>query len=242
MYINIHITLYSSENLVKIRCACWVNKIHFNSISKFISYIFPLLYILCVFHSSVRTCNPLTLIFPSLQHSARFKHLQPLALAGHNTVLLEQTFKMQCSEALPKPHFLWSKDLELSILASKNNIISFSYVPAKCVVLNCIRLFETPWTVAHQSPLSLGFSRKNTGAVITPDSLPLHHPHVSGKIGHKTAAFTHRIHLCFASVLWMRACLLRTIWAQLFQKISDLPNRKEWMYRSTSPKCLSGYP
>ena len=25
---------------------------------------------------------------------------------------------------------------------------------------NCVRLFETPWTVAHQAPLSLGFSRQ----------------------------------------------------------------------------------
>ena len=83
----------------------------FNSVLKFISYIFPLLYILCVFHSSVRTFNPLTLIFPSLQYSASFKHPQPLALIGHNTVLLEQTFKMQSSEVLPKPHFLWNKNL-----------------------------------------------------------------------------------------------------------------------------------
>ena len=32
------------------------------------------------------------------------------------------------------------------------------------VVLSCIRLCETPWTIASQAPLSLGFSRqKNTG-------------------------------------------------------------------------------
>ena len=30
-----------------------------------------------------------------------------------------------------------------------------------CVrVLSCIRLFATPWTVAHQAPLSVGFSRQ----------------------------------------------------------------------------------
>ena len=26
--------------------------------------------------------------------------------------------------------------------------------------LSCVRLFETPWTVAHQAPPSMGFSRQ----------------------------------------------------------------------------------
>ena len=29
-----------------------------------------------------------------------------------------------------------------------------------CKSLSCVRLFETPWTVAHQTPLSLEFSRQ----------------------------------------------------------------------------------
>ena len=28
---------------------------------------------------------------------------------------------------------------------------------------SCVRLYATPWTAAHQVPLSLGFSSKNTG-------------------------------------------------------------------------------
>ena len=28
---------------------------------------------------------------------------------------------------------------------------------------SCVQLFVTPWTVAHQAPLSMGFSSKNTG-------------------------------------------------------------------------------
>ena len=31
-------------------------------------------------------------------------------------------------------------------------------------VLNCVQLFATPWNVACQSSLSMGFSRQNTGA------------------------------------------------------------------------------
>ena len=29
----------------------------------------------------------------------------------------------------------------------------------KVKLLSCVQLFETPWTVAHQAPLSMGFSR-----------------------------------------------------------------------------------
>jgi len=30
----------------------------------------------------------------------------------------------------------------------------------KVKLLSCVRLFATPWTVAHQAPLSMGFSRQ----------------------------------------------------------------------------------
>ena len=30
----------------------------------------------------------------------------------------------------------------------------------KLLVLSCVRLFAAPWTVAHQAPLSMGFSRQ----------------------------------------------------------------------------------
>ena len=33
----------------------------------------------------------------------------------------------------------------------------------KCSSLSCVRLFVTPWTVVLQAPLSVGFSRQNTG-------------------------------------------------------------------------------
>ena len=29
-----------------------------------------------------------------------------------------------------------------------------------CQSLSCVQLFATPWTVAHQAPLSVGFSRQ----------------------------------------------------------------------------------
>ena len=31
---------------------------------------------------------------------------------------------------------------------------------ANVKLLSCVRLFETPWTVAYQAPLSMGFSRQ----------------------------------------------------------------------------------
>ena len=30
----------------------------------------------------------------------------------------------------------------------------------KVKLLSCVQLFATPWTVAHQAPLSMGFSRQ----------------------------------------------------------------------------------
>ena len=41
--------------------------------------------------------------------------------------------------------------------------------------LSCVRLFATPWTVAHQAPLSMGFSRQeywNGLPFLSPGDLP----------------------------------------------------------------------
>ena len=40
-----------------------------------------------------------------------------------------------------------------------------------CVLLSCVQLFVTPWTVAHQAPLSIGFSRQEYWS-----GLPSTHP------------------------------------------------------------------
>ena len=37
------------------------------------------------------------------------------------------------------------------------------YVPCLPSCFSHVRLFATPWTVTHRAPLSMGFSRKNTG-------------------------------------------------------------------------------
>ena len=34
------------------------------------------------------------------------------------------------------------------------------YVYMYACMLSCVRLFVIPWTVAHQAPLSMGFSRQ----------------------------------------------------------------------------------
>ena len=41
--------------------------------------------------------------------------------------------------------------------------------------LSCVRLFATPWTVAHQAPLSMGFSRQESWSGLpfpSPGELP----------------------------------------------------------------------
>ena len=42
---------------------------------------------------------------------------------------------------------------------SRRNVCVSVYVRV-CCVLSCVQLFETPWTVARQAPLSMEFSRK----------------------------------------------------------------------------------
>ena len=39
-------------------------------------------------------------------------------------------------------------------------LYSWEKVKVKVKSLSRVRLFETPWTVAHQAPLSMGFSRQ----------------------------------------------------------------------------------
>ena len=51
-------------------------------------------------------------------------------------------------------------------------------MPAVCVcvqLLSHVRLFETPWTIACQAPLSMGFSRQETWSALPfppPGDLP----------------------------------------------------------------------
>ena len=40
---------------------------------------------------------------------------------------------------------------------------------------SCVRLCATPWTAAHQAPLSLGFSRQEYWSGVPLPSLPFHH-------------------------------------------------------------------
>ena len=49
-------------------------------------------------------------------------------------------------------------------------------VKVKMKLLSPVRLFQTPWTVAHQAPLSMGFSRQEyrSGRPLTsPGDLPI---------------------------------------------------------------------
>ena len=45
----------------------------------------------------------------------------------------------------------------------------------KVKLLSCVQLFATPWTVACQAPLSMGFSRQEYGSGVplpSPEDLP----------------------------------------------------------------------
>ena len=48
--------------------------------------------------------------------------------------------------------------LQLVHTSSKGNTLSFC--SHAVFSLSCVQLFATPWTVAHQTPLSMGFPRQ----------------------------------------------------------------------------------
>ena len=59
----------------------------------------------------------------------------------------------------------------------KNMVLLFFYIERNCEVksLSRVQLFATPWTVAYQVPLSLGFSRQQSWSGLpfpSPGDLP----------------------------------------------------------------------
>jgi len=44
--------------------------------------------------------------------------------------------------------------------SAKYKLSDIFYIIIVCAVLSCVQLFATLWTVAHQAPLSMGFSRQ----------------------------------------------------------------------------------
>ena len=59
-----------------------------------------------------------------------------------------------------------------SMLSLQQNILtSYTMACMHAHLLSCIWLFVTPWTVAHQAPLSMGFSRQKYWS-----GLPFPHP------------------------------------------------------------------
>jgi len=69
----------------------------------------------------------------------------------YNTVLNEWLWPLYSAE---------TRTVEVKIeIRSLSSFMKLMYV----CVLSHVRLFATTWTIAHQSPLSMEFSRQNTG-------------------------------------------------------------------------------
>ena len=56
-------------------------------------------------------------------------------------------------------HFLIGLFAFLGFALFVNDISALVFIMCMCSVV-CVRLFATPWTVAHQAPLPMGFSRQ----------------------------------------------------------------------------------
>ena len=72
--------------------------------------------------------------------------------------LISQWYSLVLGEVKNKLSSLWAFWLGLHQSACSKGIFLGVVWP-----LSFVRLFVTPWTVAHQAPLSMGFPAKNTG-------------------------------------------------------------------------------
>ena len=53
--------------------------------------------------------------------------------------------------------------------------LATGHIPCVCQLVSLVRLFATPWTVAHQASLSVGFSRQEYWSGLSfpsPENLP----------------------------------------------------------------------
>ena len=69
-------------------------------------------------------------------------------------------------EANPRCHVMSSTNISVSVFYNRK---------VKVKSLSRVRLFATPWTVAHQTPLSMGFSRQESWSALpflSPGDLP----------------------------------------------------------------------
>ena len=55
---------------------------------------------------------------------------------------------------------LWGNENFLRLEGGDDYVAMFSIYCVCVQLLDCVRLFVTPWTVAHKAPLSMEFSRQ----------------------------------------------------------------------------------
>ena len=84
--------------------------------------------------------------FASGHFSSASKPLRPWALTSESPQFKSQLF---CLGTLCTSYYLNISQLSY-----------FIFEKVKVKSLSCVRLFVTPWTVAHKAPLSIGFSRQ----------------------------------------------------------------------------------
>ena len=84
--------------------------------------------------------------FASGHFSSASKPLRPWALTSESPQFKSQLF---CLGTLCTSYYLNISQLSY-----------FIFEKVKVKSLSCVRLFVTPWTVAHKAPLSLGYSRQ----------------------------------------------------------------------------------
>ena len=95
--------------------------------------------------------------------------------------------------------------------------------------LSCVWLFATPWTVAHQAPLSMGFSGQEywsgwpcppPGDLSDPGikSAPLPSPALAGGFFTTSATWEAQMYLCEIKLNWERLAFRKQRWYSIVVK------------------------
>ena len=104
-------------------------------------------------------------LYHNLQNRIYYNHSCALLTKGSSSLGVETVFLISYSQCqTPSRYSIFMKWIKNEIIQNpKLGNRRCKYKSCVCVytqIFSCVQLFGTPWTMAHQAPLSMGFSRQ----------------------------------------------------------------------------------
>ena len=113
-------------------------------------------------HAWMYACTYMHLLVQKVPLPCKCFQILPIHFTSAATAKSLQSWPTLCDPidssppGSPVPGILQARTLEWAAIAFPN---AWKW-KVKVKSLSCVRLFTTPWTAAHQAPLSMGFSRQ----------------------------------------------------------------------------------